>query len=110
MRKRLRSLIVAATPCMLFYAATLIAEPAGEALMEQGGCISCHRIAERLIGPSFKEVSARYRGRKNADKLFDEVRNGSEGQWGDLPMPPTAAEKLSDAQLRIVIEWVLQQQ
>lgn len=81
---------------------------AGEELIERGGCISCHRVDEKLIGPSFKDVAAKYRGSKDAaEHLFEVVRNGGEGVWGDLPMPAAPPEKISDADLRSVIEFIL---
>jgi cytochrome c len=81
---------------------------AGEELIERGGCISCHRVDEKLIGPSFKDVAAKYRSSKDAaEHLFEVVRNGGEGVWGDLPMPATAPEKISDADLRSAIEFIL---
>lgn len=81
---------------------------AGEELIERGGCISCHRVDEKLIGPSFKDVAAKYRGSKDAaEHLFEVVRNGGEGVWGDLPMPAAPPEKISDADLRSAIEFIL---
>jgi cytochrome c len=81
---------------------------AGEELIERGGCISCHRVDEKLVGPSFTEVAAKYRSSKDAAaQLFEVVRNGGAGVWGDLPMPATAPEKISDADLKSAIEFIL---
>jgi len=83
---------------------------ASEELMEKSGCVSCHRIDQKLIGPAFKDVAAKYKSDKNAlPYLLEKVRNGSEGVWGDMPMPPNTAEKISDGDLKTVIEWVLRQ-
>ncbi|HMN46105.1 MAG TPA: c-type cytochrome [Povalibacter sp.] len=79
-----------------------------EALMERGGCISCHRVDQKLLGPSFKEVAARHRGDPQAAaRLFAKVREGGEGEWGDLPMQPNGEEKISDENLQAVIAWIL---
>ena len=86
------------------------AAQASEELMEKSGCVSCHRIDQKLIGPAFKDVAARYRSDKDAlPKLLEKVRDGGEGVWGDMPMPPNAVEKISDADLKTLIEWILQQ-
>jgi cytochrome c len=80
-----------------------------EELMEKSGCISCHRIDEKLIGPSFKQVAARYpHSEQTTDRLINAVRNGSEGVWGDVPMPPSTEQKLSDHDLRRIVDWLLQ--
>jgi cytochrome c len=87
---------------------SLLAAAADESLMIRGGCVSCHRIDQRLLGPSFKDVAARYRADPDADgRLFAKVRDGGEGQWGDLPMQPNSEEKISDADLRMLIDWIL---
>jgi cytochrome c len=83
---------------------------AGPGLMDKAGCAACHRVDEKLIGPAFKDVAARYRSNRNAaDALFDKVREGGSGTWGDTPMPPNDEERISDAELKALISWVLQQ-
>lgn len=81
---------------------------ASEELMSRSGCISCHRADQKLLGPGFNEVAARYRGDAQAmERLFRKVRDGGEGEWGDLPMQPNGEEKVSDADLRALLEWIL---
>ena len=76
--------------------------------MSRSGCISCHRVDQKLLGPSFQDVAVRYRGDPDAAaKLFAKVREGGEGEWGDLPMQPNGEEKISDADLRTILEWLL---
>ncbi|MDB6062196.1 MAG: cyt1 [Verrucomicrobiaceae bacterium] len=80
----------------------------GEQLMEKAGCISCHRVDQKLIGPSFKSVGAKYKADKDAPAvLFDKVREGGEGVWGDIPMQPNGPSKVSDENLKLVIDWIL---
>ena len=76
--------------------------------MEKSGCISCHRVEQKLIGPPFKAVAEKYR--KNGDApslLFDKVREGGEGVWGDIPMVPNGPNKIADADLHSAIAWIL---
>jgi cytochrome c len=81
---------------------------ASEQLMEKSGCISCHRIDQKLVGPAFKDVAAKYKSRPDAAAyLFGKVRSGSEDVWGDMPMPPKSSEQLSDADLNSIIDWLL---
>ena len=83
---------------------------ASEELMEKSGCVSCHRIDQKLVGPSFKDIAIKYKSDRNAlPYLLEKVRDGGEGVWGDMPMPPNSVEKISDADLKTVLEWVLQQ-
>ncbi len=77
-------------------------------LAAKGGCTACHQADKKLVGPSYKEVAARYKGQANAPALLAErVRKGSKGVWGPVAMPATDAAKLSDADLKAVISWVL---
>lgn len=83
---------------------------ASEELMEKSGCVSCHRIDQKLVGPSFKDIAIKYKSDRNAlPYLLEKVRDGGEGVWGDMPMPPNSVEMISDADLKTVLEWVLQQ-
>jgi len=82
---------------------------ASQELMEKGGCIACHRVDEQLIGPAYKAVAAKYRSNKVAalEYLLTKVREGGEGVWGDIPMPPNSIEKIDDAELKTLLEWIL---
>lgn len=81
---------------------------ANEQLMSKAGCLACHRIDQKVNGPSFKAVAARYKKDADApDYLFGKIREGGEGVWGDLPMVPNSPEKISDADLKTLIGWIL---
>lgn len=102
----MRSSLKAALAALAF--ASSIRVHASEQLMERSGCISCHRVDQKLIGPAFTEVAARYRGDSQAvSYLIQKIREGGEGVWGDIPMQPNDAEKISDADLKFVVEWLL---
>lgn len=75
-------------------------------LAARKNCLSCHSIDERLLGPSFKEVSVRYAGQKDAvDKLALKVLKGSKGAWGPNPMP--ANKQVTEAEAKQLVAWVL---
>ncbi|MFV0279791.1 MAG: c-type cytochrome [Rhodoblastus sp.] len=74
-------------------------------LAEGAGCMQCHAIDSKLIGPGFAEVAARYKGQDVATKLLAKLRDGGEGVWGDVPMPPQTDVKEDD--LKAILAWVL---
>ena len=79
---------------VLGVAGALAAAPAAasEELAKKHGCFACHAVDKKLVGPSYKDVAAKYRGDKGAEaKLFDKVKKGGPGVWGQVPMPPNAA-------------------
>jgi cytochrome c len=82
---------------------------ASEALAEDNNCLGCHSVEEKVVGPSFKDVAAKYKGQKNAAAMLAEkVRKGGSGVWGPVKMP--ANPKISDKDLKAIIAWVLAQQ
>jgi cytochrome c len=99
-----KSLILAAATMALAAAPAF----ANEALATKSACTACHAVDKKIVGPSFKEVAAKYKGDKNAEaKLVDKVKKGGTGVWGQVPMPPNAA--VSDADIKTLVKWVLSQ-
>ena len=79
---------------------------ASEELAKKYMCLACHQLDKKLVGPSYHEVAAKYKGDKAAEaKLFDKVKKGGTGVWGQIPMPPN--DKVPDADLKVLIKWVL---
>jgi cytochrome c len=79
---------------------------AGEALAMASGCLACHTVDKKLVGPSYKEVAERYRKDKAAQaNLMQKVKAGGKGVWGDIPMPPNAHVK--DADIKTLVQWIL---
>ena len=79
-----------------------------EAIAGKAGCLACHGKDKKIVGPAYKDVAAKYKDQKDADaKLFDKVRKGGAGTWGPIPMPPNAADKIADADLKAVVAWIL---
>ena len=61
-------------------------------LAQKNGCIACHAIDHKVLGPAWMEVSKKYKGQKGAAaKLVAKVKNGGSGVWGPMAMPPQAA-------------------
>lgn len=77
-------------------AAPVVADPVaeGKSLIEGADCLSCHKVDEKMIGPSYKEVAAKYENTpENVEMLADKIIKGSSGVWGDVPMPPHGFSK-----------------
>jgi cytochrome c len=81
---------------------------ANEELAKKHACLACHAVDKKLVGPSYKEVAAKYRGDAGAEaKLVDKVKKGSQGTWGQVPMPPNA--NVPDGDVRALVKWILSQ-
>ncbi len=79
---------------------------ANPALARKQGCLGCHAVASKLVGPSYVEVAAKYGHDKAAiAELAKSIRTGGSGKWGDMAMPPQA--QLSDADARRLAAWIL---
>ena len=100
----MKSLIFSAAALAL--AAALPAQ-ASEELAKKHLCTTCHVLkGAKTIGPTYVEVAKKYAGQKDAAaKLFDKVKNGGQGVWGQVPMPPNAA--VPDADVKVLVKWVL---
>jgi cytochrome c len=84
------------------------AATASEEIAKKAGCSMCHLADKKSVGPSYKEIAAKYKGKADAVALASEkVRKGSSGEWGPVAMPPTDASRLNDADLKAVVQWIL---
>ena len=81
--------------------------PKGAVIADSSGCLGCHAVNSKLVGPSYVEVAGKYKGQVEAStKLFAKVRAGGEGVWGDMAMPPQ--EGIADEDLKSVLAWILE--
>lgn len=84
-------------------------EPATK-LIAKYNCLGCHAVDQRIVGPSYKEVAARYRNQKDAEGLLmKEIRSGVQGKWDlkyKVAMPP---QQIGDNDLRVIVRWILAQ-
>ena len=79
---------------------------ADQALATAKNCMACHAVDKKLVGPSFKDIAAKYAGDKSAaDKLAAKVIKGGSGVWGAIPMP--ANTQVSEAESKKLVAWVL---
>jgi cytochrome c len=89
-------------------AAAAFPAAASEELAKKHACLACHTLDKKMVGPSYKDVAAKYRADKEAPKkLAAKVKNGSQGVWGNVPMPPNTA--VPDADVNALVKWILSQ-
>ncbi|MBL8523236.1 MAG: c-type cytochrome [Betaproteobacteria bacterium] len=84
------------------------AKPVSRSMSElatKNNCSACHQLDKKLVGPSYKDIAARYKADDTAEsKLVDKVKKGGGGVWGPIPMPPNA---LKDEDIRALVHWIL---
>lgn len=80
----------------------------GEAIIKKARCVACHAVDTKRVGPAYKDVAAKYKGDAKAPGLlFDKVRHGGSGNWGNVPMIPHGEDKISNDDLHAAIKWIL---
>ena len=78
----------------------------GEELIKKDGCIACHAIDKKVIGPAYVDVAAKYKGDPKAPALLArKIKEGGSGVWGQVPMPPNS--QVSDADIKILVTYIL---
>jgi cytochrome c len=102
----MKKMIVAAS--VLVLSLSTVSVHANQDLARTKNCMACHSIDKKIVGPSFKDVAAKYKGQAGAEqKLIAKVRAGGSGSWGAIPMPPNP--QVNDADLQKLVRWILTQ-
>ena len=95
-----------AIPLFALLAAAGAHTHANEALATKHGCLGCHAVATKLVGPAYQAVAEKYAGQPDAaTKLVASIRQGGTGKWGELAMPPQPA--VSEADAKRLAAWIL---
>jgi cytochrome c len=82
------------------------ADPAQVAV--KSGCMVCHAVDKKVVGPSYRDVARKYKGNAGAQTaLVARLRTGGKGVWGEVAMPAAAPALIGDADLKAVIAWIL---
>jgi cytochrome c len=92
----------------LTVAAVAVAGPAFASadLAKAKNCMACHAVDKKLVGPSYKDVAAKYAKDKDAvAKLATKIQKGGSGVWGQVPMPANA--NVNDAEAKALATWVM---
>lgn len=79
---------------------------ADAALATSSGCLNCHQVEVKTVGPSLKAIAEKYAGQDDASGyLAGQIKNGSNGVWGPIPMPPNA--QVSDDNAKVLADFIL---
>ena len=70
---------------------------AAEDDMKAAGCVNCHEVDKKKVGPAFKDISAKYKGKK-----VEDVMAGMKGK----PVHKAALAKTNDASLKGMLAWI----
>jgi cytochrome c len=77
-------------------------------LARERGCMTCHGMVRKAVGPGFAQIAERYRGDEAAAaRLQGKIRNGAVGSWGRVIMP--RQPRVSEEEARALAAWVLAQ-
>ena len=77
----------------------------GEEIFKTKPCVACHKPDAQLVGPSFVAVAAKRAGEADAvEVVAGHIKNGSQGVYGPIPMPPNP---VTEEEAKILAEWVL---
>jgi cytochrome c len=75
-------------------------------LAKNNGCLSCHALDEKIVGPAYSKIAAKYSDDKDAaTSLAQSIRNGSQGKWGRIPMPSHG--NMSNEDIHLLARWIL---
>lgn len=86
--------------------ANAVTEAEAMGIAQKNGCLACHQLDKKLVGPAWKEVGKKYGGQADAEaKLLVKVKKGGKDVWGPVPMPPNATVK--DADIKTLVQFVL---
>lgn len=78
----------------------------GLTLIAQSDCLTCHKVEEKVTGPSYKEVANKYAGSDTAvDYLAGKIITGGSGVWGTVPMTPHP--QLSQDDAKQMVRYIL---
>ena len=76
-------------------------------LAKKSGCLACHSVDKKIVGPAWADVGKKYKGDAGAKaKLIAKVKSGGKGVWGPAPMPPYSP-RVSDENIDKLVTFVL---
>lgn len=105
MKSRTSSVVFALSAGLL---TALVSAPAlaDQALATSKNCMACHAVDKKLVGPSYKDIAAKYAADKTAvDRLAAKIMKGGSGAWGAVPMPANA--QVNEAEAKKLSAWVM---
>ena len=78
-----------------------------QTLAIQRTCFTCHSVDNKIIGPAFRDVAAKYRNDPDAiTKVVNQIQKGGGGKWGPIPMLPLGATVPPEERIALA-EWIM---
>lgn len=89
----------------------VLSKAAALKLANKSGCLACHSVEKKVVGPAWQDVGARYKGETDIKaKLIEKVKKGGKGNWtevtGGVPMPPYSP-RVPDEEIDKLVTFVL---
>jgi len=103
--KKMKTWALAASTLALSLGTTVVSAEDQLALATKSGCLVCHQVEVKVVGPAYKDIAAKYKGQDVLDQLAAKVKAGGVGVWGQIPMPPNV--NVSDEDIKKIVAWVL---
>lgn len=103
MKKTLQLALLAGASVIAFSA------QADETLAMKSGCLACHQVENKVVGPSYKQIAERYKGQEGAQEMLTQSAiNGGVNNWGPIPMPAKGGRlDVSDEDIGKIVAWIL---
>ena len=77
-------------------------------LLNSNGCMGCHAIDKKVLGPSFRAIASKYKQETQAQSMLaTSIQKGGVGKWGQMPMPPIT--NLNAEQASALAKFILEQ-
>ena len=78
----------------------------GLELIGKSDCLTCHKVGDKLIGPSYREVAEKYENtEENITMLAGKIIKGGQGVWGAVPM--TAHPAISEDDAKAMVKYIM---
>ena len=94
------------TAAVIVAAALAGSAHASDELAKKHNCLACHTMDKKSVGPAYKDVAKKYKGdAAAAARLAEKVKQGGQGVWGPVPMPPNST--VPDGDIKTLVDWIL---
>ena len=81
---------------------------AAEGLSKKSGCMGCHSVTQKKMGPSFKSIAEKYKGKADAEQvLVKHVTTNPKIKVDGKEEEHDSLKTKNDAEVRNVVKWIL---
>lgn len=79
----------------------------GLTLIKGSDCLTCHQVADKAIGPSYRDIAQKYAGvnDETLSAVAQKIIKGGSGVWGQVPMTPHPSLSTQDAEA--MLQYIL---